>query len=246
MSRTGVLLLHGSSGVPDLDRARILQAEGYDVLAPQWTVSSEVPLESFPLDKLADSNDRLVVMGTSFGAEAALLLGALDDRVDSVIAFAPSAYVWARFGEGGVQRSAWSWRGEPLPFVPFSLDWQADDDPPSFTGWYRRSLEQYRGLEQYDAEPARIPVERIRGEVLLVAGGDDKVWPAVEFADEITRRRGELPTRTVSLAAAGHRVVLPGEEPKTAGQRMARGGTEAADRELGALAWDDVRRVLAG
>jgi pimeloyl-ACP methyl ester carboxylesterase len=84
--------------VPDLDRARILQAGGYDVLAPKWTVSSEVPLESFPLDKLADSNDRLVVMGTSYGAEAALLLGALDKRVDAVIAFAPSAYVWARFG----------------------------------------------------------------------------------------------------------------------------------------------------
>jgi pimeloyl-ACP methyl ester carboxylesterase len=238
--RTGVLLLHGSSGTPDLDRARILRAEGYDVLAPQWTVSSEVPLESFPLDKLAAGNDRLVVMGRSWGAEAALLLGALDERVDAVIAFAPSAYVWARFGEGGVQRSAWSWRGQPLPFVPFTVDWQPDDDPPRFVGWYRQSL------EQYDAELARIPVERIRGEVLLVAGGDDQVWPSVEFAAEITRARGELPTTTVTLAAAGHRAVLPGEEPKTAGQRMARGGTEAADRELGALAWDDVRRVLTG
>ncbi len=33
---TGVLLLHGSSGTPDRERVRILEAEGYDVLAPQW------------------------------------------------------------------------------------------------------------------------------------------------------------------------------------------------------------------
>lgn len=239
---TGVLLLHGSSGAPDLGRARILEAEGYDVLAPAWPVRPEVPLESFPLDELAGRNDRLVVMGNSWGAEAALLLGVLDERVDAVIAFAPSAYVWGRFREDGLQRSAWTWQGEPLTFVPLDLDWKADDDPPSFTGWYRESLRVYDAY----AELARIPVERIRGEVLLVVGGDDKVWPSEEFAAEITKWRGDRPTRTVVVPEAGHRAVLPGEEPKTAGQRMARGGTDAADRELGALAWDDVRRVLTG
>jgi pimeloyl-ACP methyl ester carboxylesterase len=234
---TGVLLLHGSSGTPDLDRARLLEAEGYDVLAPRWRVTHEVPLESFPLAELAH-NDRLVVMGSSWGAEAALLLGALDERVDSVVAFAPSAYVWGRNLEDGSQRSAWTWQGEPLPFVPFDLDWKSGDDPPSYTGLYRQSL-------QRAPEQARIPVERIRGEVLLVAGGDDKVWPAVEFAAEIERRRGDRPTRTVTVAAAGHRAVLPGEEPKTAGQRMARGGNDAADRELGARAWPEILRLLA-
>ena len=168
---TGVLLLHGSSGTPDHERARILAAEGYDVLAPRWTVRSEVPLESFPLDELAERNDRLVVMGSSWGAEARPATGCARRRVDAVVAFAPSAYVWGRFVEDGPPRSAWTWQGEPLPFVPFDLDWQADDDPPSYAGWYRRAS---RCTMSY-AEQARIPVERIR-EVLLVAGGDDKVW----------------------------------------------------------------------
>ncbi|MGW7685434.1 acyl-CoA thioester hydrolase/BAAT C-terminal domain-containing protein [Kribbella sp. NPDC054772] len=237
---TGVLLLHGSSGAPDLDRARLLEAEGYDVLAPRWTVTHEVPLESFPVGELADHNDRLVVMGSSWGAEAALLLGALDERVHAVVAFAPSAYVWGRNLEDGSQRSAWTWRGEPLPFVPFDLTWTPPADPPSYTGLYRQSVQVFE-----DAEQARIPVERIRDDVLLVAGGDDQVWPAVEFADEIRRRRGDLPTRIVTVPEAGHRAVLPGEEPKTAGQRMARGGTDAADRALGALAWPEILRVLA-
>ncbi|WP_350281015.1 alpha/beta fold hydrolase [Kribbella sp. HUAS MG21] len=239
---TGVLLLHGSSGAPDLDRARLVEAAGYDVLVPRWDVTYEVPLESFPVGEIAARNDRVVVMGSSWGAEAALLLGVLDERVDSVVAFAPSAYVWGRTLEDGRQRSAWTWQGEPLPFVPYDEDWKPDEEPPSYTGLYRQSV-QVAGAA---AEPARIPVERIRGEVLLVVGGDDKVWPAAEFADEITRRRGDRPTRTVAVAAAGHRAVLPGEEPKTAGKRMARGGTEAADRELGRLAWPEILRVLAG
>ena len=47
-------------------------------------------------------------------------------------------------------------------------------------------------------------------------------------------------------AEAGHRVVLPGETPKTAGASMARGGTEAADRELGERAWPEILRIVAG
>jgi esterase/lipase len=103
---TGVLLLHGSSGTPDLGRTRILEAEGYDVLAPQWFTGkiSEIPLESFPLDELAARNDRIAVMGTSRGAEAALLLGTLDERVDVVIAQAPGAHAWA-WNEQGRQTS---------------------------------------------------------------------------------------------------------------------------------------------
>jgi hypothetical protein len=72
------------------------------------------------------------------------------------------------------------------------------------------------------------------------------VWPSVEFAHEIVARRGERPTRLVTVPGAGHRPVLPGEQPKVAGQQMARGGTDAADRQLGALAWPEVLRVLAG
>ncbi|MFB6721955.1 alpha/beta fold hydrolase [Kribbella sp. NPDC056345] len=236
---TGVLILHGSSGTPDVDRARILRAEGYDVLAPAWAVRAEVPLESFPLDELAERNDRLVLMGSSWGAEAALLLGALDERVDAVVAFAPGAYVWDRVQQDGGQRSAWTWQGEPLPFVPFDSSWRADEDPPSYTSMYRQSLRTCA-----DVQAARIPVERIR-DVLLIAGGDDKVWPSVDFAEEIVRRRGPLPTRVVTGAAAGHRVVLPGETPKTAGQTMARGGTDAADRELGERAWPEILSFLA-
>ena len=240
---TGVLLLHGSSGQPDHSRQKMLEAAGYDVVAPQWFDQrmSEIPLESFPLDELAARNDRLVVMGMSYGAVAALLLGTLDERIDAVIAIAPGAHVWGWI-ENGEQTSRFSRQGEPVPFVPFDLDWESSDDPPAYVEIYRQSMKRYAG----QAEAALIPAERFKGELLLLAGGDDLVWPSLRFAELIALRRGTLLTQVLVSGAAGHRVVFPGEEIKTSGQRMARGGTEEADRAFGGQAWAHVDRILAG
>lgn len=240
---TGILLLHGSSGKPDLDRARILEAEGYDVLAPQWFDQriSGIPLESFPLDELAARNDRLVVMGMSRGAEAALLLGTVDDRIDAVVALSPAAHVWGWI-EDGVQTSPWTWQGEPLPFVPLDLDWRPTDDPPSYVDGYRQRMKRFPA----ETEAAQIPAERFEGDLLLMAGGDDKVWPSVEFAEQIASRRGSLETRAMIGAQAGHRFIFPAEEPKVGGQAMARGGSDQADRAFGAEAWPELLKVLTG
>jgi hypothetical protein len=110
---TGVLLLHGSSGKPDLGRVKILEAEGFDVVAPQWFDDriSEISLESFPLDELA---------------------GRVDER------------------------------------------WTPDDDPPSYVGHYQQSLRTF----PEEAEAAQIPAERFGGDLLLMAGGDDQLWPS--------------------------------------------------------------------
>jgi uncharacterized protein len=240
---TGVLLLHGSSGKPDLDRAAVLEAAGYDIVAPQWFDGpiSEIPLESFPLDELAARNDRLAVMGMSYGSVAAMLLASFDERVDAVVALAPGAHVWAWIGDGD-QTSMFTRQGEPLPYVPFDLDWEPADDPPSYLEFYRQSLTRYAD----QAEAAQIPIERFRGELLLLAGGDDRLWPSVDFAEQLAKRRGTLPTQLLTSAGSGHRLVFPGEDVKTAGQRMARGGTEEADRAFGALAWPPVAKVLSG
>jgi hypothetical protein len=116
-------------------------------------------------------------------------------------------------------------------------------DPPELVGLYRQSL-----LAAPEAvAAATIPVERFFGDVLLVAGGDDRLWPALDAARAIEARRSEvgLPTTVVTHPAAGHRVVLPGEPVPTGGMRLARGGTDDADRALGLLAWPELLRVLS-
>jgi hypothetical protein len=125
-------------------------------------------------------------VGTSKSAEAFLLYAAHDPRVDAVVAFAPSHVAWANVGPGPdgqlrPWRSSWTVRGEPVPFVPYDDDVEVHGDPPAFLPVYRQSLRTSAAA----AETARIPVERLSCGVLLVAGGDDQVWPSLESARKI-------------------------------------------------------------
>lgn len=150
-----------------------------------------------------------------------------------MVAFAPSDVVWAGY-DGRRETSHWTLEGRPLPYVPFDWDDYVAEDPPRFKPWYERSLR----TRPARATEATIPVERIP-RVILIAGGDDQVWPSVESAERIRQRRAGhgLETTVVTTVDAGHRTILPGERLVTTGASLARGGTEAADRRLGALAW---------
>jgi hypothetical protein len=247
---TGVLVLAGSSGRVDAGRARLLSEHGALALALRWFGGPgqqpgpfAVPLESFEaaLDRLARDCECLAVIGTSFGAEAALLIASRDQRVSATIAVAPSSVVWGGW-TGTEWTSHWTAGGEPLPYVPFVEDWQPSDNPPSYVDLYRLSLE----ADVTASESAAIPVEKIAGGLVLVAGGDDRVWPSTEFAARIAaRREGHgLSTVVVCDPAAGHRTVLPGEPVVAGGQAMARGGGEAADAELGKRAWPHIAAAL--
>lgn len=250
-ARTGALVLAGSSGRVDEARTTLLAEQGVLAESMRWFGGPgqhdgpwEIPLEGF-LDRVADLRrrcDRVVVVGTSFGAEAALLTGALSDDVDAVIAFAPSDLVWAGVTSERRVTSHWTLDGTPLPFVPFDDTWVAAEDPPAFRELYARSRERFA-----DRVPAAtIPVERI-DELVLVVGGDDRVWPALDHARRIGARRttAGLATTVVTDPEAGHRTVLPGEPVVSGGMRMQRGGTEAADRRLGEAAWPHVLATLA-
>ena len=240
---TGALVVGGSSGLVYSPRAELLARHGVLAESIRWFGGPgqsagpwDVPLETFldRVDDLSRDCDRVVVVGTSFGAEAALLTGVHGSRVAAVAAFAPSDVAWAGVTPDGRTTSHWAYGGAPVPFVPFDGGWVPDSDPPAYDGLYRASRARFP--EQ--AAAAAIAVERI-ARLLLVAGGDDRVWPSLDMAAEIERRRAAhgLDTVLVSDAAAGHRSVLPGEPVVAGGARMQRGGNERADRRLGEAAW---------
>ena len=60
---------------------------------------------------------------------------------------------------------------------------------------------------------AEIPVENIRGPVLLISGRDDGVWPSTQSAESIVRRLKEHhfahPVTNVSFPNAGHSLIRP-------------------------------------
>jgi uncharacterized protein len=246
----GALVLAGSSGRVDSPRAELLARHGVIAESIRWFGGPnqhdgpwEIPLELFlgRVVDLAQDCERVLVLGTSFGAEAALLTGSHSPHVNTVVAFAPSDVVWAGVRPDGAQTSHWSLDGMPLPYVPFDEDWESEDDIPAYVGLYASSRKRFR---ERVAEAA-IAVEDIK-DVVLVAGGDDHVWPALAMCDAISARRTQhgLTTTIVSEPAAGHRTILPGEPIVSGGTRIRRGGTESADRSLGTAAWAQINALL--
>ncbi|MFM6850939.1 MAG: acyl-CoA thioester hydrolase/BAAT C-terminal domain-containing protein [Terrabacter sp.] len=254
---TGVLVLAGSSGRVETERAGLFASAGVSAaLTYRWFGAPgrpagiwEYPLEAFDaaVGTLAAECDRVVLLGSSKTAEGFLLYAADDPRIDAVVALAPSHVVWANVGPGPdgrlrPQHSSWSRDGRAVPFVPYDDDAEAAGDPPAYAPVYAQSL----ATAADRVAAATIPVERFFGDVLVVAGGDDQVWPALASARAVEARRDAcgLPTTVVTHPGAGHRLILPGESVPGGGMRMARGGTDAADRELGELAWPEILRVL--
>ncbi|MGX7875827.1 acyl-CoA thioester hydrolase/BAAT C-terminal domain-containing protein [Mesorhizobium sp. ORM6] len=257
-ARTGVVVLSGSSGRVDVARARLLAREGASALALQWFGGGgqapgicEVPLETFfaATDCLTGLGCRhIVYVGTSKGAEASLLAAAHDPRIDAVVAISPTSVVWGNIGPGrdGIawpERSSWTLKGLPLPFVPTDPNWNAAyvDGLAS----YRRLFEHCLTSAREEADRAAIPVETISAEIVLVAGGDDALWPSLDFAEAIVQRRKDAgkATRLVSVPDAGHRILLPGETTPRS-RSHAHGGNDRADADLGQEAWKYIRELL--
>jgi len=258
-SGMGVVVLGGSSGRIDLARAGLFAERGVLAIALRWFGGEgqspgicEIPIEIFSqaIDLLREEGcDRIGFVGTSKGAEAALLVASYDQRVDIVVAVSPSSVVWANVGPGkdGFEwplRSCFSHRGSPFPFVPHEAEalLSVNRLPPiHYLGLFEESLRSFAG----HLLPAAIPIERSRAEIVLVAGGDDALWPSAAFAEALSARL-EAHGKVASLvihAAAGHRVLLPGEStPKSTVN--AHGGTDVADRELGRAAWAEIARIF--
>ncbi len=252
-SRAGVLVLAGSSGRVDVARARLLAGQGALALALRWFGGPgqspgicEIPLEGFTsaIDRLqAAGAQRIGVVGVSKGAEAALLVACLDSRVSSVVAIAPTSVVWANVGPGSdgrdfPYRSSWTWRGEPLPFVPYDDTWQPvvmADGRVAYRTHYEQSLRAF----PVQAAAASIPVETMQASLLLIAGAADTLWPSDTFAAVLAARRRQAgrPVEVSTHAAAGHRPCFPGEATPEPSTRLVHGGTPEADAMLGRIAW---------
>lgn len=250
---TGVLVVSGSSGRLDVGRAEMLATRGATALALRWFggpgqpgLPREIPLETFTeaIDLLAVEVDRIALVGLSYGAEAALLTAARDPRVDAVVALAPTDVAWEGQHErvDDPRRSKWTWSGRPVPFVPLDRTWAASP-MPAFVEHYDRSLAV---ADAAVVEAATIRVEDIRGEVVLVAGGDDQVWASGRAAHAIADRRAahHLDTVVVEDPLAGHPVVLPGEAAPDLTRPYRVGGDDGAPQRLGELAWPAVRHAL--
>jgi dienelactone hydrolase len=263
-------VLGGSDGILPEHRAALVASHGYAALALAYFRAPGLPpeLTNIPVEYFENAvrwmraqpwlQDRyLAVWGASRGGELALLLGATIPEINGVVAFVPSGVLHGPFGphdSKGGKLADWTYGGKALPFLqentvtddPTSIDYNA---PP--IGNSPRYLSQLRDTEA--AERATIPVERIRGPILLVSARDDQLWPSAVMSDIAIRRleqhRFGYPFRHLSYEGAGHGIHIP-YSPTTQiayihpvdGVHYTGGGTPRANAEAGVDAW---RNVLA-
>jgi len=234
-----VVVLGGSNGGISAAHAALLAGHGFATLAlsyfgvdPLPRELIHVPLEFWRrarswLDRQHGCDpDRLAVVGSSKGAELALLLASCyPSEITAVIGYAPSGVVYqgipALRGQSEMKpvtpMSSWTLNGSPLPFVRFAghrttgtglMIGPSEANPMSLKEMHENPL------ADIDVDhPAFIAVERIAGPVLLISGADDEIWPATRLAEMIVDRlaghgRGHL-VRHVSYPNAGHLIGIP-------------------------------------
>jgi len=203
----GLVVLGGSEGGMPAERAALLASQGFAALALAYFKMENLPehLLEIPVETvergiqwlLAQSCVRpgkVGVMGSSKGAELALLTTSGCQQIGAVVAVAPSGIVFQGLGtdEHGDIGSSWTRGGKPVPFASVDMPDEVMTEiarameagkPVSFLEWY---LAQF--ADDRKAQAAEIPVERINGAILMVSGDDDRLWPSSLFARKVMER----------------------------------------------------------
>lgn len=226
----GVIVVGGSGGGLSELAPALMAARGFATLTLAYFGIEPLPLDliDIPLEYFDRAIDWLLsqpgvapggvgFVGTSRGGELVLLLGSRLPRIKAVVGYVPSSVVNGGIGRGearpGNPRAAWTHQGKPVPFLP-----PAQNRPPESAevppgGIPLTPIFLSAMADEAAAQAASIPVEQIRGAVLLVSGEDDQMWPSSMFARRIMARleqaRHPYPCAHLAYAGAGHRISVP-------------------------------------
>ncbi len=199
----GVLVVGGSEGGLNADKAAWLASHGYAAFALAYFRYEDLPqkLSGIPLEYFEVAlawmkkrpeirPDRIGVMGTSRGGELALQLGATFPEIKAVVAYVPANVRYPSCCGETPFNYAWTWRGQPLPFV---------------RAFERNDMQTLR-----DAE---IPVEATHGPILMIGAGEDGVWQSGRMVEEaagrLKRQHFPFDVDVLKYPHAGHRAGTP-------------------------------------
>jgi dienelactone hydrolase len=256
-----IIVLGGSEGGSSTARdvAPLFAARGYATLGlpyydPGFDPNDKLPslpknFIEIPVDRIADvkkwldqqvdvDTRRIGIWGASKGAEFALIAASRYDWIKTVTAVVPTDLVWEGWGVPGPSRSSFAFDGKPLPFQPYGgMEAEYAKAAKGERMDIGKVHRQGRIAFPDRIAAARIPIERFRGELLVIGGGRDKVWPSGEMAANIvaTRRAAGLPTAAVIAPEAGHSLGGPGTEPVA--PMLPNGGEGAAIAKARADGW---------
>ncbi len=267
-----VMVMNGSGGGINEPRAALYAARGYIALAlgyfrcegrPYWI--NDTPLEYFR-DALAwlrretrPLHDFVAITGQSRGGELVMLLAAtFPEAVSAVMAYVPASCVHSAQSAGDPARGrfapTWTLDGKPLPHL---WDGNRTGTYAPYDNGPEPRRHEYATLtamaDRAAVDRSRIPVENIRGRVLLVHGTDDGWWPTDYHCDvmEDALRGAGRQVERLRCVGAGHVIAFP-YLPTTAivaphpvsGILSTHGGTPQADAAANEKVWPTVLDFL--
>ncbi len=269
-----VVILNGSGGGANEPRAALYASHGFAAFALAYFKApglsdyiSNTPLEYFEAglqwvrDVVQPADDFIALSGQSRGGELVLLLATrFPAWVSAVVAYVPGAVVHGgqNAADPAVGRDgpAWLHRGQPIPYVwqdNRTASWAPWDDGPAPR---RHANAVLTALDDPQAVArARIPVEAIRGPVILLSGTDDGSWPSSRYSRMVTNALAAAghphPVHHIDVEGAGHAILFP-YVPTTqltyrhpvSGRTSTGGGTPASNAEADERSWLAVRECL--
>jgi hypothetical protein len=170
-------------------RGHVVLSLAYFGLAGLPAELKEIPIEYFSsavdvLRRDTIGNRKIVLLAFGRATEAAAMLALGRDDIARIVLVSPSSVLNASRESSG--RAAWTRQGAPLPFVAGGgneKDLVARQQPPYKT----RMLHEGRLDALSQDDPARIPFERIKSDVVLVGCDADDVWPSDRMIRDILR-----------------------------------------------------------
>lgn len=254
-NRAAVILLHGSEG-GSMDAAREwagnMAEQGFSALALNYVAYSwapiagvsdamaNVPIETLDRARLwligrteVDGN-KIGLLGVSKGAELALVGASHYPWVKAVVGCVPSDTVWAGYGRDprpGELISSWSLGGTPIPFVPYDHYEDVFAGKATAAEVHSRS---WAKASEAERKAAQIPVENIRGHMLLLGAGKDEVWPSElmvgRIADKLAAVGRSQDVEVHIFPNANHFICGTGTDPVRAAGRDRAEDAQAASR----------------
>lgn len=171
---------------------------------------------NYPLERIetaiswleAHGNNKIAIAGASTTGTLALTAAAMFPQISLTVAMTPSDFVWQGFMQGKKDgckewpiegESLFSYHGKPLPYMPFCYRhpqyWQVIAAETKRTGDMVNSRKLFDDSEA--AHPIRpeeyIPIENIRGKLMLIGAEDDVLWDTAKYIHRMEARLSEKP-----------------------------------------------------
>ena len=244
----GVVVCYGGSdGSPFFNVAQKYAEKGYETLSVymfgmknQPETLNKVPIEQFEdvldyIDNNIEDGAPITIIGASKGAEYVLNLAAKYDEISNVILLAPVAYSFSGLNYDDVSSSSsWTWEEEEVPYVdirsiPFPIMAKemlipmALGYPITFRNVYAAALDADENKDE-----KLIPVQNIKGDILIIVGEDDQMMDTLAMAELI--KNGAENVTVYSYENAGHIFMGDGIASEY-GMRMRFGGTKEGNEK---------------